>query len=99
MSASPVLKGTTDARPALGALLLYFLRLGTLGFGGSIALDVVLARNFRCPVLLSRRALVDVPTVLIAVMTFAVLLGFNRIPEPVLIHAAGVAAIALHRGT
>src|SRR6516162_991784 len=38
MSASPVLKGTMHARPTLRALLLYFLRLGTLGFGGPIAL-------------------------------------------------------------
>ena len=50
-------------------------------------------------VILSRRALVDVPTVLIAVITFAALLGFKRIPEPILILAAGVAGIALHRGT
>jgi len=52
MSASPVLKGTTDARPTLRALLLYFLRLGTLGFGGPIALvgymqrDLVEERNW-----------------------------------------------------
>ena len=50
-------------------------------------------------VILSWRALVDVPTVLIAVITFAALLGFKRIPEPILILAAGVAGIALHRGT
>jgi chromate transporter len=50
-------------------------------------------------VILSRRALVDVPTVLIAVITFAVLLRFRKIPEPILILAAGVAGIALHRGT
>ena len=50
-------------------------------------------------VILSKRALVDVPTVLIAMTTFAVLLRFRKIPEPVLILAAGVAGIALHRGT
>jgi len=47
-------------------------------------------------VILSRRALMDVPTVLIAVITFGVLLGFKKIPEPILILAAGVVGIALH---
>jgi chromate transporter len=47
-------------------------------------------------VILSRRALVDVPTVLIAVITLAVLLRFRKIPEPILILAAGVGGIALH---
>jgi len=50
-------------------------------------------------VILSRRALVDVPTVLIAVITFAALLGFRKIPEPILIAAAGVAGIVLRHGT
>src|SRR5215472_13200342 len=49
-------------------------------------------------VILSRRALVDVPTVLIALVTLAVLLGLKKIPEPILIVAAGVAGIVLHRG-
>jgi len=49
-------------------------------------------------VILSRRALVDVPTALIAVITFVVLLGFKRIPEPIVILAAGVVGVALHRG-
>jgi chromate transporter len=47
-------------------------------------------------VILSRRALVDAPTVLIAVITFAALLGFKKIPEPVLIAAAGFAGMVLH---
>ena len=50
-------------------------------------------------VILSRRALVDVPTVLIAVITFAALLRLRKIPEPILILVAGVAGIALYRGT
>jgi chromate transporter len=50
-------------------------------------------------VILSRRALVDVPTVLIAVITVAALLRFRKIPEPILILAAGVAGMVLHRGT
>jgi chromate transporter len=49
-------------------------------------------------VILSRRALVDVPTALIAVLTFVALLSFKKIPEPVLIATAGIAGILLHRG-
>jgi chromate transporter len=49
-------------------------------------------------VILSERALVDVKTVAIAVTSFALLLAFKKIPEPVLILAAGVAGIVLHRG-
>jgi hypothetical protein len=49
-------------------------------------------------VILSRRALVDVPTVLIAVITFAALLRLRKIPEPMLILVAGVAGIALYPG-
>jgi chromate transporter len=50
-------------------------------------------------VILSRRALVDVPTVLMALISFAVLLGFKKVPEPLLILAAGVAGIVLHHGS
>jgi chromate transporter len=50
-------------------------------------------------VILSRRALVDVPTVLIAVITLVLLFGFKKIPEPILILASGVVGIAIHRGT
>ena len=50
-------------------------------------------------VILSRRAVVDVPTATIALVTFAVLLGFKKVPEPILIAGAGVAGIALrHAG-
>jgi len=38
MRASTVRQETTHTRPTLRALLLYFLRLGALGFGGPIAL-------------------------------------------------------------
>ena len=49
-------------------------------------------------VILGRRALVDVPTVLIALLTFAALLGFKKIPEPILIVASGVAGVLLFKG-
>jgi chromate transporter len=50
-------------------------------------------------VILSRRALLDVPTILIALISFAVQLGFKKIPEPILILGAGVAGIVLHRSS
>jgi len=50
-------------------------------------------------VILSRRALVDAPTVLMAVISFAVLLGFKKMPEPLLILAAGAAGVVLHHGS
>src|SRR5262249_9954056 len=50
-------------------------------------------------VILSRRALMDLPTVLIALITLGVVLGFRKIPEPILIAAAGVAGMVLRHGT
>ncbi len=49
-------------------------------------------------VILSKRALVDVPTVLIGAASLAVLLKFKKFPEPVLILAAGTAGLLLFRG-
>ncbi|HEY5996357.1 MAG TPA: chromate transporter [Candidatus Deferrimicrobiaceae bacterium] len=46
-------------------------------------------------IILGRRAIVDLPTALIALATFAVLLKAKRIPEPVLILAAGLAGLLL----
>ncbi|HEY3491206.1 MAG TPA: chromate transporter [Candidatus Deferrimicrobiaceae bacterium] len=44
---------------------------------------------------LGRRAIVDVPTTLIALLTLTALLKAKRIPEPVLILAAGVAGLLM----
>ncbi len=49
-------------------------------------------------VILSERALVDVPTVLLGTASLAVLLKFKNLPEPVLIMAAGIAGLLLFRG-
>jgi chromate transporter len=46
-------------------------------------------------IVLGRRAIIDVPTVLIAAATFGLLLAAKRLPEPVLIVVAGVAGIAI----
>ena len=46
--------------------------------------------------ILGKRSLVDVPTILIAVATFA-LLQFKRIPEPLLILVAGVVGLLLFK--
>ena len=49
-------------------------------------------------VILTRRAVMDVPTLLIALITFAVLVGFKKVPEPAVIVAAGIVGIVLHHG-
>ena len=49
-------------------------------------------------IILSGRALVDVPTVLTGLISFAVLLGFKKVPEPLLILAAGIVGVVLHHG-
>jgi len=72
----------------------YYRRFAQTHFQGVTAAAIAGAA-----VILSRRALVDVPTVLIAVITFAALLRLRKIPEPILILVAGVAGIALYRGT
>ena len=47
-------------------------------------------------IILSERAVVDRVTVVIAVMSFGLLLVFKKIPEPILIVGAGAAGIMLH---
>ncbi len=47
---------------------------------------------------LGRRALVDVPTVLIALSILAVLLTTRKVPEPFLILVAGIIGLLLHKG-
>jgi chromate transporter len=49
-------------------------------------------------VILSERALVDRTTVAIALVSFALLLVFKKIPEPFVILVAGVAGVAMHHG-
>lgn len=45
--------------------------------------------------ILARRSLIDVPTVLIAILTFVVLTATKKIPEPVMILVAGVIGVFL----
>jgi chromate transporter len=44
---------------------------------------------------LGRRALIDVPTIVIALVTFALLVKLKKVPEPVLIVAAGAVGLVL----
>jgi chromate transporter len=46
--------------------------------------------------ILARRSLIDIPTVIIGAVTLAVLMLIKKIPEPVMILAAGVADVLLH---
>lgn len=50
-------------------------------------------------VILTRRAVVDVPTLLIALIAFAVLFAFKKVPEPVVIVAAGIVGVVLRHRT
>ncbi|MEP7125149.1 MAG: chromate transporter [Byssovorax sp.] len=47
---------------------------------------------------LGRRALIDVPTILIALGTLAVLIKAKKLPEPLLIVATGLVGLALKQG-
>jgi chromate transporter len=46
---------------------------------------------------LGRRALVDIPTIVLAATTWLVYTRFKKLPEPLVILAAGVAGLVLHR--
>ncbi len=48
--------------------------------------------------ILGRRALVDLPTVLISIVTLVLLLKVRKLPEPALILAAGIAGLLLWKG-
>jgi len=46
--------------------------------------------------ILARRSLVDLPTVLIGLITVAILMLTKKIPEPIVILAAGAVGVVLH---
>jgi chromate transporter len=48
-------------------------------------------------IVLGRRSLVDVPTVMMALATAAVLWRFKKVPEPAAVAVAAIAGIALYR--
>ena len=50
-------------------------------------------------IVLGRRAIIDVPTALIAIATLGLLLRVRRVPEPLVIVAAGLVGIAVQYGT
>src|ERR1043165_9490921 len=64
-----------------------FVQGVTAAAGGAIAGAVYI---------LARRSLVDIPTVIIAIVTLTVLMLTKKIPEPVMILAAGIAGLLLH---
>jgi chromate transporter len=47
---------------------------------------------------LARRSLIDLPTVVIGTVTLALLMFTKKVPEPIVILAAGVVGILLHGG-
>ena len=95
--------GLAAGEPSLGRLVGYFLRLGTVGFGGPVALVGSMQRD-----LVERRGWVDdqeyklalaqimpgPPTAAIALASLAVLWRF-KVPEPLLVLAGGLVCLAL----
>jgi len=49
-------------------------------------------------VVLAQRAIVDVPTAVIALVTLGILLTSKKVPEPVLILVSGLAGLLLFKG-
>ncbi|HYT22691.1 MAG TPA: chromate transporter [Candidatus Polarisedimenticolia bacterium] len=49
-------------------------------------------------IILSKRAVIDLPTILIAVVSLVLLLRFKKIPEPLIILAAGIVGMTVKRG-
>ena len=47
---------------------------------------------------LAKRAVVDIPTAIIALATLGVLLKAKKVPEPVLILASGLGGLLLFKG-
>jgi chromate transporter len=46
--------------------------------------------------ILARRSLIDVPTVLIGIVTLVVLMSTKKVPEPIIILVAGIVGVFLH---
>ncbi len=67
---------------SLWQLMLYFLKLGSVGFGGRVAAIGAIAGAV---VVLGRRSIVDTPTALLALLTLGMLWKTKKIPEPVLV--------------
>jgi chromate transporter len=78
----------------VASVFLYFLKAGAFVFGSGLAIVPFLYGG-----VVGQRALVDLTTVLIAVIALAVLLGFKKIPEPLLILGARAAGVLLHHGS
>src|SRR5690348_1003630 len=82
----PVRRAPLDA----GAVVKAFVDGVTAAATGAIA---------GAAVILGRRALVDPATILVALVTLALLLAPRKIPEPLLIVAAGLVGLVLKRTT
>ena len=54
--------------------------------------------NCGAAIILGKRAVVDLPTVLVAVVSLHLLLRFKKIPEPLIILGAGVVAMTVKYG-
>jgi chromate transporter len=49
-------------------------------------------------IVLGKRSIVDVPTILLALVTVALLWKFKKLPEPVIVAAAAVVGLLIYKG-
>jgi chromate transporter len=135
MDPSQTVEATATPTPerapyTLWQLVRYFLRLGTLGFGGPVALGtflpyyvfvVIAAPAFRkygkrpaiaafvkgvtaaaigaitgAVVVLGRRTIIDIPTILLALVTLILLWRWKKIPEPFIILGAAFIGLIVY---
>lgn len=94
-----------QASYTLRQIVMYMLRLGTLGFGGPVALvgymhrDLVEQRtwineaDYKEGLVLAQNSIIDLPTIFVAVATVVLLWRFKKLKEPVIV--AGAAIIGL----
>jgi chromate transporter len=76
------------------AMYLGYVRAGI--FGATMVSLAFILPSFL--MVLARRAVVDVPTALIALATLLVLVKVKKVPEPLIILVAGILGLVLFRG-
>jgi chromate transport protein ChrA len=86
---------------SLGQLVRCMTQLGTIGFGGPVALvgymhrDLVEERSWRSStvIVLGKRSITDIATVVIPAVTLLLLWKVKKIPEPAIVALAAIAGL------
>jgi|GEM_PF-2878966 len=80
---------------SLKSLVLYFLKLGTIGFGGLWPWWAICTAIAGAVIVLGRRSIQDVPTALICIAVIVVLLPVKKVQEPLIILVAAVPGVLI----